>query len=152
MASELNPDELSHELIAALRSLGGERAPAALADGVELARLPQVSAPPELWARVSAELRKDSPEQRTRLMAWPRWAAAASILLLAGLAWFGGAELLGTKRGLGIEEFGLAQAVPAETRRMLIARLVVREVPPEKLSPLTRSFMMGSMAPMRDDG
>lgn len=155
MASEFDPDELSHELIAALRSLGGERAPAELADGVELALLPRVTAPPELWTRVAAVLRKDAVVQtapRTRMLRWPRWAAAAGVLLLAGFAWFGGSDLFGPDREARYEEAGLAPEVPEETRRMLIARLTVREVSPERLSPLVRSFMMGGMVPMRKDG
>lgn len=154
MTSETNPDELPHELIAALRSLGGARAPAELADGVDLALLPRVSAPPELWTRVSAELRRTqiATPPRRRLLNWPRWTAAAGVLLLAGLAWFGGADLLGPGRGVASGDAGLAGEVPEETRRMLIARLTVREVPPQQLSPLTRSFMMGGMAPMREDG
>lgn len=153
MASEHDPDELSRELIAALRSLGGERAPAELADGVELARLPRASAPPELWTRVAAELRRQAiaPTPRARRLAWPRWAAAAAVLLLGGIAWLGGADPLGS-RGALADDAGLARAVPEETRRMLIAKVAVREVPPEQLSPLTRSFMMGAMAPMRKDG
>lgn len=154
MTSDPEPDELPLELIAALRSLGGERAPAELADGVDLALLPRVSAPPELWTRVAAELRRQQPAPlpRRRLLNWPRWTAAAGVLLLAGLAWFGGADLLGPRGGPAPDDAGLAREVPEETRRMLIARLTVREVPPEQLSPLTRSFMMGGMVPMRKDG
>lgn len=154
MASELDPDELPDELIACLRSLGGERAPAELAHGVELARLPRVAAPPELWERVAAQLRQDAaaPAPRTRVLSWPRWAAAAGVMLLAGLAWFGGADLLGPAREARYDEEGLALEVPAETRRLLIARLAVQRVAPEGLSPLARSFMMGAMAPMREEG
>ena len=162
MASELDPEGLSQELIAILRSLGGERAPAELADGVELARLPRVSAPPELWVRVAAELSQDAPRAvpalaqipapRTRVLSWPRWAAAAGVLLLAGLAWFGGADPFGPSASSRYEEAGLAQEVPEATRRMLIAKLTVIEVTPEQLSPLGRSFMMSGMVPMRRDG
>lgn len=155
MAHGHDPEALSAELIAALRSLGGEGAPAELAERVELARMPRCAAPPELWARVAAELGLVSEPvalpRRGRVRSWPRWAAAAGILLVAGYAWIAGADPLGAPR-VSYEESGLAAEVPPEIRRALIARLTVREVAPQELSPLTRAFMAGLAAPMRKDG
>lgn len=154
MASEHDHDALSPELIAALRSLGGVRAPAELAEAVELARMPRVAAPPELWTRVASALEPDfaAAPRRGRVLSWPRWAAAAAVLVLGGLAWWQGFDLLGRNPGAIYAESGLAPEVPEERRRELIARLAVREVAPPQLSPLIRSFMPGLPEPMRREG
>lgn len=154
MAPDLEPDPLPDAVIAAMRSLGGESAPAELAERVGLARWGEErhAAPPELWRRVAAELQLEKARPRGRVLSWTRWAAAAGVLLLAGLAWFMNSDLLGTRHPSLTAESGLAKEIPESMRRELLAGLVVREVPPEQLSPLTQGFMNGLSAPMRKEG
>lgn len=152
MAHDPDPEPLSPELVASLRSLGGERAPADLGARVELARMEPARAPRELWERVAAELRfGEAAPRRGRLIAWPRWAAAAAVLAAAGVAWLAGADLLGPRTSDRYVEAGLAPEVPDDVRRELIAGLAVREVSPAELSSLTRAFLAGA-APAKEGG
>ena len=160
-SNDSTPDELQPELIALLRSLGGERAPAELAARVDLVRSERLTAPPELWQRVCADLRFGHHRTRvTRMVSWPRrLTVAAGILMLGGIAWLSwpdSSDPLAPSGG----PIALAAEVPPERQRALRARLVVVEVPPERLSPSVRAFSdyfggpvaMNSTTPPREEG
>jgi len=154
-------EELPAELIAALRSLGGERAPAELAARVELVRSERLTAPPELWQRVSAELASleldrapdlDQTARPTRVLRWPRrLTVAAGIFMLGGIAWLAWPEASNVPAVAG-GELVLASPVSPERQRALRARLVVIEVPPERLSPGARAFSEYYAAPAQGEG
>jgi hypothetical protein len=140
-SDDSHTEELPAELIAALRSLAGERAPAELAARVELVRSERLTAPPELWERVSADLRLGS--HRTRVLSWPRrLTVAAGVLMLGGITWFywPSTPPLGENPQLPGEAIALAPALSPERQRALRARLLVVEVAPERLSPTARAF------------
>ena len=79
---------LPHDLEQALRGLGELKAPQELDDRVALALTQTEIAPAELWNRVSREL-KQAPQPVRRLLAFPRLAAAAAVMVLFGVGiWF----------------------------------------------------------------
>lgn len=142
--------DLPPELIAALRSLGGERAPAELAARVEMVRSERLTAPPELWQRVSADL--EFGARPTRVLRWPRrLTVAAGIFMLGGITWLAWPTAPSAPAVAG-GEIALAGPVSPERQRALRARLVVIEVPPERLSPTARAFSEYFAAPMPEEG
>ncbi len=157
MNSNPHPDDLPPALAAALESLRGVRAPAELSQRVELARNGAVAAPAELWERVAAELAPEFQRRspRRRLIAWPRsLAAAAALLLLAGLGWVvwpsrsAAPALPGWQDGAPL----LAAATSPETERALRARVVFVDVTPARLSPAAQEFTTLLGLPMREQG
>lgn len=152
-SDDSRPEELPAELTAALRSLAGERAPAELAARVELVRAERLTAPPELWQRVAADLHFG--QHRTRVFSWPkRLTMAAGVLMLGGITWFYWPNTTPHSENPG-EAIALAPALSPERQRALRARLVVMEVAPERLSPAARAFsgyFGGPSAPIREEG
>jgi hypothetical protein len=151
VTSDSRHDELPPALAAELRALGGERAPAALAQRVELARSGGISAPPELWDRVAAELAPEfgrGAARPGRLLRWPRLAAAAGFLaLVGGLAYL---AMPGRTTAPAEELPVLAAEIPDEVARALRARLVALEVAPSRLSPAAREFTSLLAVPMKE--
>lgn len=155
MNSNPRPDDLPPALAAALESLRGVRAPAELSQRVELARNGAVAAPAELWERVAAELAPEFQRRSRRVIAWPRrLAAAAALLLLAGLGWMvwpsrsASPALPGWQDGAPL----LAAATSPEAARALRARLVFVDVTPARLSPAAQEFTTLLGLPMREQG
>lgn len=146
--------ELPPELIATLRSLGGERAPAELAARVGMVRSERLTAPPELWQRVSAELGASGElgSRPGRVLRWPRrLTVAAGIFMLGGITWLAWPTAPHNPAVTG-GELALAGPVSPERQRALRARLVVIEVAPERLSPTTRAFSEYFAAPTKEEG
>ncbi len=144
--------QLPAEWIAALRSLAGERAPAELAQRVDLVRAGRVQAPPELWDRVALEL-GFGQIRRTRVFRWPRLvAAAAGLLVIGGFTWLTLPDQPAVPNLPGWTKDGpvLAAEIPESVRQEMRARLIFVDVTPDRLSEAARVFTQMYGAPMRE--
>ena len=142
-------EPLPEDLERCLRSLGGEVAPAELADRVALGRLGKVAAPLELWDRVemAAFGKAQAPEDlwsailpnvqraswRTRVFRFPkRLAAAAAIMLAVGIG-------VGTSPWTDSKEDSRASEYAA-LKEEIRSRFMLIEVQPEELSHAAADF------------
>lgn len=160
----MNPEEhdaLPQELQDSLRALGDVRAPAELADRVQLARLGSVSAPAELRdrvelalfgaaqapaeleERVSAEVRElTRPVLRFPLRLTARRVAAAAVLVIGVIA-----------LGPGRAESELpSPSEYAAAREAAESKFLMIETPVDALSPEARGLAAGFGAPLVVEG
>jgi hypothetical protein len=147
-------DQLPAEWIATLRSLAGERAPAELAQRVDLVRVGGVQAPPELWDHVALEL-GFGQTRSTRVFRWPRLvAAAAGLMVVGGFTWLALPDRPAMPNLPGWTKDGpvLAAEIPESVRQEMRARLIFMDVTPDRLSEAARVFSHLYGAPMREGG
>lgn len=137
-------DELPEALQHALRGLGDVRAPEELRHRVDLARLPEVQAPAELWSRVAPEVAKVAREGTSRvqggggrLLQFPmrRLATAAAAVLVAGI----GITLM-LQQDVP-ERPTLSAGAPDAVRAEYRARFVAEEVSEDEMSSTGRAFV-----------
>lgn len=134
--------DLPPQILEDLRGMGRVQAPEELWDRVQaqvgLESLPQVEAPEELWQRVQGELQRE-PAAKVLQGSFlsRRWAAAAAVLVLGGLAFF----LPGTQdSGAGLEGPVLASHTPEALRAEFRAKAMFVTSKPSEMSPIARSL------------
>ena len=129
---------LPRNLEQALRGLGELKAPKELDDRVALALTQTEEAPDELWNRVSAEL-NTAPHPVGRLIAFPRMAAAAAVIVVLGV---------GLWLGQSVDSVGPKTPWDTTLRDEYRSRALVLQVSPAELSSAARGLAGALGAPI----
>ena len=129
---------LPYNLEQALRGLGELKAPQELDDRVALALTQTKEAPDELWNRVSVEL-NTAPRPVGRLIAFPRMAAAAAVIVVLGV---------GLWLGQAVDSVGPKTPWDTTLRDEYRSRALVLQVSPAELSSAARGLAGALGAPI----
>jgi len=129
---------LPQNLEQALRGLGELKAPKKLDDRVALALTQTKEAPDELWNRVSVEL-NTAPHPVGRLIAFPRMAAAAAVIVVLGV---------GLWLGQSVDSAGPKTPWDTTLRDEYRSRALVLQVSPAELSSAARGLAGALGAPI----